>query len=447
MGWFSNWRNKRAVRRQAIETPSAPPSEIVLTTPDDLLKYLPPDFELKTAITSHELLAKSQMGQPMWSTDWTLENSVRNGLRVCSWVFACVFRRCKSIASVPWYVEVKTSDGWQRQTEHPALDLINYPNDHWSRLDLFETMQMHLDLDGNSTWLKVRDGADNDGQLRELWCISPDRVAPIPGKEPGVYLDGYELRSADGTEVEAVKPSDMVHFQYKDPLNEYWGTPPIRSAGRAVDTDVEATKWNKTALQNRAVTDGVLTFANKLSQHQYDTVKEKVEDQHYGSSNARRVWILGGDAKWQQMSLTPVQMDFLEGRKFTRVEICSVYGVPPPLIGDYEKATLANIETSRTIFWLDTMVPLLDDCQDTLNRCIAWEFGDNVRYRYDLSKVQALFAILVQRIQAAKELWSMGVPLNVASAFVGLGLPDIPGGDVGYVASNLLQAGGVPEEL
>jgi len=436
LGWLSRLVSRK--RRQS--------KEIVLRSPRDLPLFLPPAFEgeLKSVVP-HQLIATWKAGKPVWTDDWTLKTSVEHGLRVCSWVFACVFRRMKSIASVPWYVEKWGAEGWQRVQEHPALDLLNNPNPYWSRLDLFETLMMHLDLDGNAIWTKTR---LNNGTVQELWVISPDNIKPVPGDfaKGQDYIVRYEAKREGSNEKFAVDTDDVVHFQFKDPLNPYWGSAPIKSAGRSIDTDVESVKWNKTAIQNRAVTDGVFTFDGRMTRAQWEEMRTMVADQHMGSASARYPWVLGNDAKWTQMSLSPVDMDFMEGRKFTRVEVCSVYGVPPPLIGDYEKATLANIAESRTIYWVDTVIPLLDDLMDTLNRSLAPEFGDDIRYNYDISKVQAMFPILVERIKATKELWSMGVPLNTATAFVGLGLPRVDGGDIGYVAGNLLPAGGIQEE-
>jgi HK97 family phage portal protein len=433
MGWMKRWRARREEKR--LERIRSKVGPIELSRPADMLRYLPPQFK---SITSADLNPEWMTRQPFWSRSWTLENSYTYGMKKCAWVFACIYRRSKAIASLPWYVERRTRTGWERVQYHPAAELIEHPNPYWTRQDLFETMIMHLDLDGNSILAKVRPGGENSRQPpKEVWLISPDRIKPVlsTGPEP---ISHYEARSLGELRKFRVETRDVIHFRYCSPVDEYWGISPMLSAGRAVDADVEMTDWIKVSMQNRAVASGVFSFDHEISQEQYDQAVELIEEQHMGADNALRPWVLGSGARWHSMSMSPQEMDFIESRGMNMKEICSVYGVPLPIIGEYADATLANLETSRTIFWLDTIIPLADDLKSTLNRTLAPEYGDDIRYAYDLSKVQALFSILRERIQAAKDLWSMGVPLNVASETVNLNIPKIEGGDVGYIPGNLM---------
>jgi HK97 family phage portal protein len=58
-----------------------------------------------------------------------------------------------------------------------------------------------------------------------------------------------------------------------------------------------------------------------------------------------------------------VDAQYIEARKFTRSEICSIFGVPPHKIGDLERATFSNIEHQALEFVQDAVVP----------RCVRWE--------------------------------------------------------------------------
>ena len=90
--------------------------------------------------------------------------------------------------------------------------------------------------------------------------------------------------------------------------------------------------------------------------------------------NAHTPWVLGAGANWQQMSLSPAEMDFINSRKFTREEICTIFQVPPPMIGIQDRMTYNNIETARKIFWMDTVTPLLEDIKDCFNLSLTPEF-------------------------------------------------------------------------
>jgi len=126
-------------------------------------------------------------------------------------------------------------------------------------------------------------------------------------------------------------------------------------------------------------------------------------------------------------------MDYIETRKAALENICSVYGVPSPMISNVGDVNLANAETSRRMFWLDTVIPLLDWLTESLTKGLAREYGDDIRISYDLTGIPALQENMTDKIANAQALFSMGVPINQINQLLELGLDDITGGDVGYV--------------
>ena len=165
-----------------------------------------------------------------------------------------------------------------------------------------------------------------------------------------------------------------------------------------------------------------------------------VREQHQGMENARTPWVLGAGAQWTQMSLSPVEMDFLNSRKFNREEICSIFQVPPPIVGIMDTSTYNNIETARKIFWQDTIIPLLEDIKDNFNLGLTPEFGQGIELSYDVSNIQALQISNQEKITNAKNLFSMGVPFNMINQKLELGFDEIEGGDLGYLPSGLMPS-------
>jgi HK97 family phage portal protein len=226
---------------------------------------------------------------------------------------------------------------------------------------------------------------------------------------------------------------------------------PLKAAARTVDTDVEAVRWNKVALQNRAVGDGVFTFPNPLTREQWERAREQVRQQYEGVDNARRPWVLGSGASYNRMSLTPVEMDWLASRKDMRVEICAALNVHPPIVGIYDDATLANIATARRMHWEDTIIPILEDLEGCLNRTLVPHFGprDRLRLVFDTSQVRALQRNLKELVETGEKMQKMGVPLNHIIQRLELQLDPVPGGDVGYIPSTMIPlsiAGGFEGE-
>lgn len=391
--------------------------------------------EQKAEIRAEKRIMQLLMDRmPRW-TNWTTEAAVNEGFKASVWVFAAINKKAKAAASVPWYVYRKNTAGeFERLPTHPLQTLIDKPNPFTSRNNMIERLIMQLDLAGNSLFHMVKVG----NTPVELWSIGPDGLRPVPDERD--FIKNYEFKMAKNGRKVSIPTDEVLHVMYVDPSNPYWGIAPLMVAAKTVDTDIEAVSWNKVALQNRAVTDGAFVTDQPLTDTQYNSLRSQVREQHQGAANARAPWVLGGGARWQQMSLSPADMDFIEGRKMTREEIAAVFQVPPPLLGILDKANYSNMQEARRVFWLDTVIPLLDDLKEAFNRALTPYFGEDIELDYDISGVEALQENVSEKIKSAKELWSMGVPFNQINQRLDLGIDEIEGGDTGYLPLNLVPA-------
>jgi len=186
----------------------------------------------------------------------------------------------------------------------------------------------------------------------------------------------------------------------------------------------------------------MVSFDAELTPDQVQEASQLIKERT-GASNAREP-LITSKASVQQLSLTPVEMDFMETRRFSREEVCGVYGVPSALIAEMGAVNLVNSETARKLFWLDTVIPLMDEIIDALNHCLAKEYGNSqqIRITYDTSNVAALQENYGDKITNAQKLWSMGVPLNVINQRLELGFDedDLPNGDTAYIPSGVIPA-------
>lgn len=372
--------------------------------------------------------------KPKW-TRWTAETAVNEGYKASLWAYAAINKKAKAAASVPWHVYKRDAQGnWEQLQDHPLQALIDTPNPFTSRNNMIERMIMQLDLAGNSLFKLVMAG----GVPVELWNIGPDGIKPNP--DPREFIKNYTYETADKKYKQDIPAAEILHVMYMDPSNPFWGIAPLQVAARTVDTDIEAVNWNKISLQNRAVTDGVFSTDQTLTTTQFNELRQHIRTQHQGADNARTPWILGGGAQWQQMSMSPADMDFMEGRKMTREEICAVFQVPPPLVGILDKANYSNMQEARRVFWLDSILPLLDDLKESFNRAFAPYFGADIMLDYDTSSVEALTENVNEKIEAAQKLFSMGVPFNQINQRLDLGIDEVKGGEIGYLPASLMPA-------
>lgn len=383
--------------------------------------------------------------------DFTVEESVNYGLKVSAWVYACIWRIMKAASSVPWYVQRQNATGdWRTVRSHPIVKLMARPNPMMSYNDLSERITCHLYLAGNAFLQKIR---DPQGNVVQLWPVNPDRVEPIVDADQ--FILGYRLKpkgSWTGMSSKAlpdIPARDMIHFQFTDPSTPYWGLGPLQAGMRAVQTDIEALVWQKNSLSRRAVKDGALLFKEELSQEQYDDIIAMIREQMIGADNARGPLVIGADATYVPYTMTPAELDYVASRKMTREEICSVFGVPPPLVGIFEQAALANIKTAREILWMDTVIPYLEDLAATLTLSLLPDFeGPTTNYRisYDLSGVEALRQNFADKLNMGKVCWSMGIPFKEINRRFNLGFEPFDGWEVGWLASTIRPTSAIQKE-
>jgi len=157
-----------------------------------------------------------------------------------------------------------------------------------------------------------------------------------------------------------------------------------------------ATRWNKALLDNAARPSGALVYdpgeaGAALSGEQFDRLKAEMEASFSGTSNAGRPMLLEGGLKWQAMSLTPADMDFVGLKAAAAREIALAFGVPPMLLGLPGDATYANYSEANRALWRLTIVPLADKILAAIGQGLrGWwpELG----LRLDLDGVPALAA-------------------------------------------------------
>jgi len=367
-----------------------------------------------------------------WSK-WDAKKAVEEGFKSSVPVFACIKKRYDAVSSIPWVVEQLVGDEWQATPSHPLQRLLDNPNPEMSTGELMRLLICHLDLAGNGFWRKIRGGM---GDLpMELWPVMPYSVG-IDISSDGT-IRNYK-QTHNNTVIDA---GDMCQFKFVNPDDYYFGQSPLQAAGKAVDVDNAGQEWQKVSMQNRCVPDMAISFDSELTPDQYDQASEVIRKKT-GTGSAKEPLILS-KAKVQQLSLSPIEMDFMNTRKFSREEISAVYGVPSALYADMNEANLSNAETARKVFWLDTILPLMDELKDQLNRCLVHDFarnGETIRVVYDTANVAALQVNMGERIENASKLWSMGVPFNTLNNRFTLGFDDVDGGDVGYLPSSAIPS-------
>ncbi len=388
-------------------------------------------------LTPYQILAMTSAGIPIYG-DLTVRKATREGYRISPYVYRAVRVIIQAGSAIPWMIQDKEGEPI---LNHPLADVLKNPNPEFSGQDLIEFLIAHLELVGNALWQPII----VNGKVKELWPVMPDLVKPIPSDVRGEWLKGWEVTSADGRQ-HIVPPEQFIHFMQIDPGNPYWGMGPLMAAARTVDTDNEAQDTQKVSMQNRGTPDGVFTHEAPLTAEQFEEARRQVKETFLAKEKRREPWVLGAGAKWNQMSLTAVEMDFIASRLQNKRDIAGAFGISPIFLGDLEQSSYNNMAEAKKSLYEEVVIPMLDDVKSTLNLKLAPLYGDIV-ISYDISRIPALREDFTAKVDQADKLWRMGVPFNQINERLEMGFNEFTGWDRGFLPLNLLPTGAPVKEV
>lgn len=263
-------------------------------------------------------------------------------------------------------------------TPHPAKKVWDRPNPFFTRQELLETVQQHIELTGEGWLVVVRAGS----LPVELWPVRPDRMAPV--EDVTQFIAGYVYTGPDGETV-PLRREDVIQVRWPSPLSVYRGTSPLPALAADIGQERSQAAWSRSFYQNSANPGGVIKVARQLQDEDFDQLVERWNQQHRGISNAGRVAVLE-EADFVPLSYTQRDMQFVESRGLTKQAILDAYGMPKFGIGDVEDVNRASAEASKAMLAEARTVPRLERIKGAVNLDFLPMFpglGEGVEFDYD----------------------------------------------------------------
>lgn len=358
-------------------------------------------------------------------------------------VYRAVNEVARGAASVPWRLFRREGDNAAERLEaHPLLDLLARPNPMMARSELIEALLGYLLIAGNGFLEAV--ASEGGAAPRELWPLRPDRMTVLKSESglPSGYLYRVGGRETRWAADPAIGRSAILHLRSFNPLDDWYGLSAVEPAALGIDQHNEAGKWNTALMQNGARPSGAIVYEPKegqgnLDDLQFARVKNEIEEQYAGAKNAGRPMLLEGGLSWQEMSLSPKDMDFLDAKHSAARDIALAFGVPPQLLGIPGDNTYANYQEARLALWEQTIVPLLRHLRDELNAWLAPAFGEGLALELDLDEVPALLPRREARWEMVRG-WADSGLMTINEAREAIGLGPVEGGDVAFVSASKL---------
>jgi len=269
---------------------------------------------------------------------------------------------------------LKTADVAEVQ-EHPVLDLLDYVNELMGRFELFELTELGQELTGNAYWWLTPGPLDR-----------PQEILVLPPHLVRIKLDGSNLV---GTYVLGTPPNEreipadqVIHFSFPNPDGSVYGYGPAQAAWGSVLDYRSMQLYERGLNQNMGVPSLFIKYAGVVEKAELTRIEADWNRKLRGVNKAGRVMV--GDSKYdvQPVGLSPRDMSFESGRKWTRLEIADAFGVPIDLL-DTENSNRATAQTANAQYEQFTIKPRLTRLADKLNERLLPLYDDRLFFQYD----------------------------------------------------------------
>lgn len=270
-------------------------------------------------------------------------------------VYGCTSLLARVHGSFPVRIVQKIGNTRKILDDHYLAPLFkDAPNPLMSWMDFSEQQSLSFDLTGNAYAEIVRIGK----RITALWPLHPERVK--------VILKGGELSyeyTKESGQIETYAKEDILHVRNfsMDGVN---GLSPIAAQREVLGRALAEQNYGSSVFRNGGRPSGVLSHPASLAPEKAQKLRESWEQIYGGSQNAGRTAVLWEGMKYEAISLSLADAQYIDSRKMSVAEIASTWGVPLNLLAQSDKsATYASAEQFDLQFVKYTISP----------RCVRFE--------------------------------------------------------------------------
>lgn len=307
-------------------------------------------------------------------------------------VFACIKILTESVATLPLQMFQLKSDGTRVQVkDHDVIRLLyNKPNRYQTRVEFFEQLMLNL-VAGNAYIKKDYVGK----KLVSLQVINSGSV------DPSIRDDGtplYKCRLGSKT----VEYTDKEIWHIKLFGTGFVGMSPIAYGAQSIGIGLAGSDKTSRLMSNGAKPTGALKTDKYLKKEQRDALRSELDLLINGDDGDMAV--LEGNMQFEQISLTPEDLELIEIRKLAVEESCRFFGVNPILIFSTDSSTTwgSGIEQLVDGFHKFGLRPYLERIEESA-RIHLLQRHEWDEYEFEFKTKDLLRASYLERVKSNKD--------------------------------------------
>lgn len=273
-------------------------------------------------------------------------------------VYRCINIKANAVGMLPFQTFKRTDNGRERARLHPVAKLLEgRPNPYQGPFKFKHLIEVHRNTWGNAY---VNIEWDKFGQPKGLWLLDPSVTEPIIDINTNFLW--YVTSLPNGKQAK-IPYYDIIHLTALT-TDGIKGKPPIQVAREAIGSSQAAQKFKGKFYKHGASNSGFLKIPGMLNSEAKEVIRDEWEKANTGLNNAQRIAILDAGLEFQNISMPLRDAQFIESMAFDKVEIATMFDIPPHMVGDLERATHSNIEQENLSFLQNTINPILVQFQE-----------------------------------------------------------------------------------
>jgi HK97 family phage portal protein len=250
--------------------------------------------------------------------------------------------------------------------DHPILEVFENPNPTMTGKELRESSMGYLLILGNAIEYNLSpDSGLRKGIPREIWSIPTPCVRPVFSENFRDPLKGYVISYMGEKAIEKAK---ITHIKYFNPVSSstaiqdtYWGLSPLRSAHKIISQKLDADVAQGTLFKNMSPAGLIVGNSQEgygeLDETEALNINSHFRKSHMGVYNAGDILVTPANVRWEEIGLSPVDLQLIEWNKDIERQIARLYKYPDEMLES--GGVVANSEVGVLKFIRNAVYPVI----------------------------------------------------------------------------------------
>jgi SPP1 gp7 family putative phage head morphogenesis protein len=299
-------------------------------------------------------------------------------------------------------------------------------------------------LAGECFWLLGDDALLPFPEVRGSKPLSP-MILARPDRMRHVVENGqivaWEFRAPNGRTYDLV-PEQVIHMAMWNPYDDFRGLAEWESAAVPAESEYMASVFGRNLMQNSGDRGQYVIAKNGvLEGPQREQIIAALRAKRAAAARGEfRPVFLTGEIEVEDPAIQALDANVAAMQLADRHAIFIAFGVPASM-ADVQPSYSVGSASDRYRLIEETCQPEAEALADGLQLALKRLTGRELVAQFDFDEHPTMQAVRRERVQAAQQLWTMGMPLKEVSDYLDLGLPRTFGDDKGYLSFGLVPVG------